>query len=384
MSVTTGPNEVVSGLLLSLDTGNTKSYKINLANYSTYNASNWTNGFPAGATLTTGIDDPFGGTSAIRFACTNTTNALLRVTFTSFTPSGTDAYVVSFYARKVSGTSGSLTCDLTDLTPSGDYTSQLVTGQWIRIQVTATPVASARNFFDLLSDSTNNYTVDYYGLQIETGTTATPYVGTNGSALPINTAYDISNNGNNATAQTGAYSYTGKGSISLNGSNQYISITKPYPNISGLISLDMWIYLNSISTQPVIIHKGGHYTLQIYSTDTYSYADQSNYSYANYGARTALGIGTTGVWKHIVVTKDSSNIVRIYINGVLADTSPAFGGSIAQVTSTLWIGGYSDTDTVPSVNMINGYIGPYKIYNATLTGEQVLQNFNALRGRFGL
>ena len=32
----------------------------------------------------------------------------------------------------------------------------------------------------------------------------------------------------------------------------------------------------------------------------------------------------------------------------------------------------------------NGYVGPFKIYYSALTQEQVSQNFNAIRGRYGV
>jgi hypothetical protein len=390
MSIIAATSIVTSGLVFCIDPSNKKSYKINLANYSTYNASNWINIFPAGATLTTGIDDPFGGNNAIRFACNNSTNALLRVTFNSFTPSGTTPYVVSFYARKISGSSGQLSCDLTDATPSGDYTSQLITGQWVRIQVTATPTATARGFFDLLSDSTNNYTVDYYGLQIEPGTVASKYVETVGGPLPITAMYDLSENNNNSTSLTTVYSTVANGTLSFDGSTTYISVPSPGSggiNIAGQITVEYWVYLNSITSGGTVpLMKGNHYNLVIYGTNSYSYADQSNYSFANYGNRTAAGIGTLNTWTHIVVTKNSSNLVSVYVNGVLVD-SVTFGSAIATSGSTiypLWIGGYSDSASVPTINILNGKIGLARIYSLALTADQVAQNFNAHRSRFGL
>jgi alpha-tubulin suppressor-like RCC1 family protein len=155
----------------------------NLVSYSTYNASTWINNFPAGATLTTGISAPDGSNNAVRFTCNNTTNALLRVNIPSFTPNGTDTYTTSFFVRRISGTGSALT-DLADGNPSVDYSSQLITNQWVRITVSAVPTATAKTFIDLFSDQNTNYTLDFWGVQIEKKSSAGAYVATNGTIVP--------------------------------------------------------------------------------------------------------------------------------------------------------------------------------------------------------
>jgi hypothetical protein len=154
----------------------------NLVSYSTYNTATWVNIFPAGATLTTGIDAPDGTTTAVRFTCNNTTNALLRVNIPSLTPNGTDTYITSFYVRKISGT-GSAFTDLGDGNPSADYSSQLVTNQWVRVTVSGVPTATAKTFLDLFSDNNTNYVLDFWGVQLEKSSLVTDYTPTSGTAI---------------------------------------------------------------------------------------------------------------------------------------------------------------------------------------------------------
>jgi hypothetical protein len=154
----------------------------NLVSYSTYNTATWVNNFPAGATLTTGIDAPDGTTTAVRFTCNNTTNALLRVNIPSLTPNGTDTYITSFYVRKISGT-GSAFTDLGDGNPSADYSSQLVTNQWVRVTVSGVPTATAKTFLDLFSDNNTNYVLDFWGVQLEKSSLVTDYTPTSGTAI---------------------------------------------------------------------------------------------------------------------------------------------------------------------------------------------------------
>jgi hypothetical protein len=154
----------------------------NLVSYSTYTASNWINNFPAGASITTGIIAPDVTNTAVRLTCTNTTNALLRVNIPSLTPNGTDTYTTSFYVRKISGT-GSAFTDLGDGNPSADYSSQLVTNQWVRVTVSGVPTATAKTFLDLFSDQNTNYVLDFWGVQLEKSSVATDYTPTVGTII---------------------------------------------------------------------------------------------------------------------------------------------------------------------------------------------------------
>lgn len=156
----------------------------NLVSYSTYNAATWSNIFPLGASITSGIDAPDGSMTALRFSCNNTTNALLRVSFPGFTPNGTDVYTMSFYARHVSGSKTGFSSDLHD-DVGYTYSGNLVTGQWVRISYSGTPTAALKSFLDLYSDSTSNNVTDYWGVQIEKNSTATIYSDTaNGISNP--------------------------------------------------------------------------------------------------------------------------------------------------------------------------------------------------------
>ena len=91
----------------------------------------------------------------------------------------------------------------------------------------------------------------------------------------------------------------------------------------------------------------------------------------------------TGSWINVVVTHSYTDTAKLYINGVLDSTfNVATTGATdpwAQYLAADRIGaGYGSAD------FFNGSIAQVTLYSADLTAAQVLQNFNALRGRFGL
>lgn len=161
----------------------------NLANDSVYRAGAWTSVLGNGS-FTTGIDAPDGSTEAVRWTQANTGAALLRATIPTVNTNGTDRYVLSFYARFISGVKTNLSCDFNDSVPSGDYSAELVANEWRRVVRTGITPAGAQTFIDIVSNSTTNNVVDFWGLQLEvantiTNNTASEYIPTNGTVRSI-------------------------------------------------------------------------------------------------------------------------------------------------------------------------------------------------------
>ena len=147
----------------------------NLVMNSVYAAASWT--LPLGnGTLTAGQTDPFGTTSAVRLTCSGAGNTRLRVALTnSIIANGTDTYTISFYVKKVSGTTGNAVADINDAN-SYTYLSSLVTGTWVRVSWSTVLTAGTKTLVDLFNDSTSNLVLDFFGLQIQKGATLTDYV----------------------------------------------------------------------------------------------------------------------------------------------------------------------------------------------------------------
>jgi hypothetical protein len=390
MGVFSGPDIRENGLILALDAGNTKSYgnRENLVSYSTYNASTWSKIETTGTgTLTTGIDAPDGSTNAIRITFNNNGNILLRVTFPAFTPNGTDTYTTSFYVRKISGT-GNVSTDLSDGNPGGDYSSRLITNQWVRITTSAVPTATSKSFIDLISDTNTNYVLDFWGLQVEKSTSVTNYTATNGSTISRATTFtDLSGNGNNGTLTNGpSYDGFNSGSILFDGTDDYINIAynaslKP----ATAITMESFCYIQNNGT--------GWASLIQYPQNSSSHTDPY-FDWAIYlnmssrllhtridgeGASSPNNVWNFNEWVYVAITFENQS-VKYYVNGVSVGSSSISKTSITYDANNPVLIGKNASGGEP----FEGKLGSIKVYNRALTAAEIQQNFNANRGRFGI
>lgn len=149
----------------------------NLISWSEYNAATWSLPY-AGPTLTTGIADPYGGTDAVRITMSGLSG--LSVSFPSFTANGTAAYTLSFWCRLVNG-SGSFAASVQGAAFGSSYASQLASGSWTRVVITAVPSAGSKTYIELISGMSVTATLDFFGVQLEQSVSASALVRTAGS-----------------------------------------------------------------------------------------------------------------------------------------------------------------------------------------------------------
>jgi hypothetical protein len=111
-------------------------------------------------------------------------------------------------------------------------------------------------------------------------------------------------------------------------------------------------------------------------------------------ARADFGNGTTAVntanyalplntWTQLVYVFNNvaNNNIITYVNGVQQATTTHSFASILNTSANLYLGSYNGGEFS---QWFNGRIGITRLYNAALTAGQVLQNFNANRGLYGI
>jgi len=86
---------------------------------------------------------------------------------------------------------------------------------------------------------------------------------------------------------------------------------------------------------------------------------------------------SSGIWYHIAATR-ISGLMYLYINGVSqAVTSQSIMNGVSFSQNGLSIGAIS------TPYYLNGNISLFRMYNIGLNSNQILQNYNATKGRFG-
>jgi hypothetical protein len=90
---------------------------------------------------------------------------------------------------------------------------------------------------------------------------------------------------------------------------------------------------------------------------------------------------TTGRWYHWVFTYNASTYAKQFYADSILQTAPASVQNIYQGSGQFNVG---MVYSAPGNTTMKGRIGNAKMYNTVLTASQVSQNFNALRGRYGI
>jgi len=197
------------------------------------------------------------------------------------------------------------------------------------------------------------------------------------------TWYDRSGNGNHGTLTNGPTFDSGNGgSIDFDGSDDYATIT----NNSDLYftnsewAVGCWLRVEDgidVTTNYVVFNNESYessgmiFRIDGASARPYFRTNQSGASTGN----TLEEVLSQDTWYNIVISY-SSGTVTWYINGVSGGTASIT--SPIQPTNDFLIGKQSS-------QCWDGKIAIFNVYqNRSLSAEEVLQNFNAMRGRFGI
>ena len=204
---------------------------------------------------------------------------------------------------------------------------------------------------------------------------------------------DISGRGNTLTATSSpTFSSSNGGAIEFDGTDDLYTIDNTFigsdqiatTEANGNYTLEAWI--NVHTSQGTTTNADSI----IGSTTTYGVGMQVGKSNGNprmnYGARfTSNFYGSEfsyNTWTHVCLSRIGGTSVRSYLNGNF-DTS--IGSQHLEIPDGQTIGNMTIGNSSSRITgFYDGLIACIRIYNIGLSDAQVKQNFNALRGRFGL
>lgn len=162
----------------------------------------------------------------------------------------------------------------------------------------------------------------------------------------------------------GTFSFSGSHNIDLNSQN-IISGTNPF-------TIESWTNKTGGSYGAIFGNFGSGYTSgNIWWATAGLYISPGSVYHSDY-ANTMAGK------HHSAVTRDSSGNVRLYRDGVLVSTGTLTTSIPSNINFRI------GTDVNGTGEAMYGDIYSVKVYNRVLTDNEIAQNFNALRGRYGL
>jgi len=195
---------------------------------------------------------------------------------------------------------------------------------------------------------------------------------------------DLSGNENHGTlVNSPTYSTANGGIITLNGSTQYIDCGNSSSlNVTSTFTLQVFLrttFANATNTifskDGVGVDTNGAYNFYFSSTGGLNYESNNN----SPDMSSPTGLFASSRWTSLTLTFDSAadTKCRMYVNGAsVASGSPA---APTSTSTNLLIGRRGGAGLV-----LQGDIGLASVYNRSLSADEVLQNFSAIRGRFGV
>jgi len=199
-----------------------------------------------------------------------------------------------------------------------------------------------------------------------------------------NTWYDLLGNRNFTLLNSPSFiANSAGGSIGFTAANSHNATASSLPSLSTW-TVEVWIFHTGVSTgtYPAIICEalgGGALNFALFSP---------NYSVSNFQLQTGYYVGNVWYWTnnyniaqnnwyHIIASYDGSN-VRLYVNSVLQLTTASVATPISS-NSGIYLMRRWDT-----ADYFGGHLSTVKIYNRALSQQEVLQNYNATKKRYGL
>jgi hypothetical protein len=194
----------------------------------------------------------------------------------------------------------------------------------------------------------------------------------NASSYPgTGTAWtDLSGNGNNGTLINGpTYSSTNDGSIVFDGIDDRVDMLTSLGTLSNY-TINFWAKRAAEYKMPFSTADGIFYW---FGDASWRYVHSGGAGEYYYAKPTSIPLDT---WGYYAVVYDGSKVV-IYRQGIYQGQQATTG--TANFTSGLRIGWFPN-----ATYLFLGNIANFSVYNRALTAAEITQNFNTLRGRFGV
>ena len=195
---------------------------------------------------------------------------------------------------------------------------------------------------------------------------------------------DLSGNNNNGVLLNGVlYDSVNGGRLIFDGVDDSVQVASASSlNISTNITIAGWLYFDTLVGNADIICKQG--TPFPNYPGVYEFrrlGAKLNFEWEPLQSTSSARDLIANTWTHICAVKNlSTNTVIFYINGVAENP-------ISFTSYTPSTGAYNEPVRImrrKDSQLCKGKVGEIEIYNRALTAEEITQNFNATKSKYGL
>jgi len=200
---------------------------------------------------------------------------------------------------------------------------------------------------------------------------------------------DVSGNSNNGTlVNTPTYSSTNNGIFTFDGTTMYADTSKSLTQLSigNTYSFETVAKRSATANGRIIFGWQGFNGGVVIASDRILAQDWYSTGVSSWGVAQANSGITTQIdtWYHSVATFNALGFMRIYVNGVLTASTDVSGFTTSS--GNVW---YRVSPPVIAGSNFAAYrfpgsVGLGRFYNTELSAAEVSQNFNAIRGRYGI
>jgi hypothetical protein len=195
------------------------------------------------------------------------------------------------------------------------------------------------------------------------------------------TWYDISGNGNNGTLTNGP-TFTGIGkqaAIVFDGIDDKVVTSNSFTQTN--VTLNTWFQFNNISDQVCAqswnYSTTGGFTIEIYGGNLVFAVNDPSGAYPTFPISSSI----TGSFRNLTGTL-SGNTQTLYLNGSPISSVTDANRNNSNSNTPLTVGARSTGGS--STSFSNGKCGVAQVYNRAISQFEVWQNFNAMKGRYGI
>jgi hypothetical protein len=180
--------------------------------------------------------------------------------------------------------------------------------------------------------------------------------------------------------------------FTYNGTSSQVSVadTAALEPGSGSWTMEVWVN-QTASGNDVVLGKfdpGGlsvdvSYSIRTTGTSYYAQLGSGSGSGSTLFVNSTTFVGTLNTWYQLVyvLTNGATKTLQTFVNGSSIGTVNHSLASLLNTSTNLYLGSYNNGEFA---QWFDGRIGITRLYNTALTASQVLQNYNANRGLYGL